>query len=347
MEKIRKPTDTRLTKVEDKVSSVWKWISFPFKLIWFPVRICNWLRKHRKSAILVGIFALGLVMMFGASFRLHGAELITVLAVAGILMAFAYVKMTIDLAVKRGIKDQESQDLGRKKGKLVEELARVKSELDEERRKKVKVLNIRPILEMGILEAECEVTKCFDRYFDKDGQEIIQDAEVPPEQEDWMPREKARRFLGAITSKFRAKYGIDFRKVLVKCENEAKTIFVTGADPRFLGTRGYPEMRWEVSIGLRLNWLGDWVADADTRELELKCREKYRVAVEKSLENGPQQLEWVKEPLRRSIRGLLKIIIAPPDYRVVMVNRTGEGFVPLFKYMRRLGLEGPDQLLLP
>lgn len=328
MEKISRTRDTWWKKVKRKVNSVWKWIRLPFS-------IGNWLRRHWKTAVLVGIFVIGLAMMFGGAFRLRGVELVTVLVVAGILMAFAYIKMTFDSAVERARKARESQDLANEKDELAKEL-------EWERSKRVKVLNIEPILEMGILEAECEVTKFFDRYFDKDDKEV---GESVLEQKGPGPRKLVKRFLGALTAKFKAMYGIDIQKVQVKCDHQAETFHVANAEPSFRGVRGYPQTGWEGSVGLHRSW-GSWVIDEASEKLESACREKYREAVEKSLKNGPEQLEWVKGPLRNTIKRLFQAI-APRGYRVDMVDYPREGFIPLSDYLRGFGLEGPDQLFLP
>ena len=342
MEKTSKPADTGWKKVKGKVINFVLWLpKLPFRIAGKLIR--KWLRKHWKTGIFIVLFAMGLGMMFVASFRLRGAELVTVLVVAGILMAFAYIKMVFDSAVGRRIKEKESQDLAREKDELVEEVARLKTELDDEHNKKVKVLNIQPILEMGILEAECEVTRFFDRYFDKDDKEI---GESALEQKGPEPRKPVKRFLGALTSKFKAKYGIDLRKVQIKRLEQAKTMYVAGAEPSFRGVQGFPVTDWKGSVGLHY-WWGSWSIDEDSQKLESECKEKYRVSMERSLENGPEQLEWVKEPLKKHVRLLLKMMIAPEGYNVELVENADEGFTPLFDYLRDLGLEGPDQLFLP
>ncbi len=338
MENTNKPTDTRLTKVKDAVSGVCKLISLPF-------RICNWLHKHWKSAILVGIFGIALSMMVGASFTLSGAQLVTVLLIGGILVLFTFVKMLYDFLKVEAKRTVEGESLRKEKIALADEVTRLKTELQYERSGGIKV-GIKPILEMGFLEAECEVTKFFDCYFDKDNKDNKNIEEGALEQRRPGPHKKpVKRFLGALTAKFKARYGIDIQKVQVKRDDQAKAMYVAGAEPSFLGVRGYPQMRWEGSVGLHY-WWGSWNIDEDSKKLDSDCREKYRVALEERLRNGPEQLNWVKEPLRKAIKRLLQII-APPDYRVEMVDHPREGFIPLSDYLGDLGLEGPDQLLLP
>lgn len=334
MEKKSTLTDT-LKKVKDKVSGLLKWVKW---LLGFP----NWLRKHWKGVVLVGVFATGLAMMFGASFRLRGTELIAVLAIGGMLIASAYVKMAFDSAVERARRAQESDDLRNENIEFLEESTRLKNELEEERGKRVKVLGIRLISEIGILEAECEVTKFFDCYFDKDDQEILEEIEAESEKKGAVQREKVKRFVGALTTKFKARYGIEMVKVQMKRVDEAKTIHVAGAEPSFLGVRRYPQMRWEGTVGLCRGWLDEWKTSVDSRKLESKCRERYREDLVKSLENGPEQLEWVKGPLRKNIEILLKEMIAPPGYSVKLVENADDSFIQLSEDMRKLRLEGPD-----
>ena len=347
MEKTSEPTDTWWKKVRHKLGSVWKFMSLPF-------RICNWLRKHWKSAIFVGIFGIALSMMIGASFTLSGAQLVTVLLIGSILVLFTFVKMLYDFLKVEAKRTVEGESLRKEKIALADKVARLKGELQMERSGGIKV-RIHPILQMVFLEAECEVTKFFSRYFDENdneiaGDELAEDELAEDELRDVGPdsqkKRPEKRFLGGLTAKFRAKYGVDFHKVYVKPDEQTRTLFVSGAEPSFIGVRGYPEMRWEGSVALTRGLWNKWVIDGSVSpKLELECREKYREALQKSLTNGPEQLEWVKEPLRRNIKRLLKIIAR--DYRVEMVDRPREGFIPLSEYLRRLGLEGPDQLFLP
>src|SRR3972149_10593703 len=79
-------SEERWKKIKDAVIDSLLWLpKLPFRIA--GKLIGNWLRKHWKSVILVVVFVVGLTMMVGASFRLEGAPLVTVLVVAGIFMA--------------------------------------------------------------------------------------------------------------------------------------------------------------------------------------------------------------------------------------------------------------------
>lgn len=308
----------------------------------------KWLREHRKSALLIAIFCISLVIIVGASFTLAGFQLVIVLLICGMLIIFTFIKMLYSFLKDMAKRDIETDNLNKEKNTLEGKINRLRKELQFERRGGIKV-KIRPILEMGFLEAECEVSKFFDIYLDENGNEIIE-AESEEEQEEELKIEEIQkdyRFLGGLIAKFRARYGIELQKVYVKRDDESQTLFISGAKPSFLGTRGYPQMMWEGSVCLKSGlFFSEWVTDKNSLKFERDCREKYSRDLQKSLKNGPEQLDWVKEPLQRNINRLFKIIAQ--GYKMVSVEKPTKDFVSISKYLGHLGLtNGTDRLLPP
>jgi len=297
----------------------------------------NWFRKHWKSILVIGVFCIALMMMVTGSFTLAGAQLVTVLLIGCILILATFIKVLYDF-LKEKIKGDLETDI------LKNEVARLKNTLQFERSGGIKV-RIRPILEMALLEAECVVTKFFNIDFDENKNEIIK-GELKEIGLESLEEQLMWRFLGGLTAKFRAKYGIDWKKVYVKRDEQLRTLFVAGAEATFLGIGEFPEMRWEGSVVLKPGFARDWVSSKDCLKLEAECKDRYMDALQKSLKNGPDQLNWVKGPLQRNIDRVLTILAQ--SYKVVRVERPAKGFIPLSQYLRSTGLSnGTDRLFLP
>jgi len=310
-------------------------------------RAWQWLSNSVRACVIVGIFAVGLIMMLVASLRMHGKELYVILSLGGLLIVSAFVTMVVyafrkkSLEVwqyERGRNEEEGRNLKQKVNELRIERERFKKELDDERSKRVQVLGVGIISDLAICQTECKITKCFDRYFDDKGCEVGQSSQSEVEDAS----KPARRFIGALTAKFVAKYGIDLKELKVKCDDSEKVVYFAGADPSFRGLQGFPQVEWECSIGLSKGTFSEWKIDQESLKLENRCKEEYHKEFVDSLQKGPEQPEWIRGPLRRSIRILLARFFAPSGYKVQFTEKVSHGFVPFHKY-----LTGPARPLLP
>jgi hypothetical protein len=316
----------------------------------------------------IGVFGIGLLMMLVGSYRLRGKELFTVLAIGGALLSFAFITMVVFAFHRRDIQVYESQherdmlqeqierlrrdrenmerDVNARKGdldRLTGNQKLLEKRLKEERDKRVKLLGIRMMLDLSFFEVEGEITKCFDRYFGVNGQEVTEKEKT------------AGRFVGALHTKFVAKYGVNLSKVQVKCLDSDKLIRFAGIEPSFLGFTRYPDSRWEHSVGLsRGSFLSgsflskcDWKTDENSEKLAHRLVKEYQIEMAENLKNGPQQPEWIKNALKRSIRLFLERFFAPPGYRVEFMESIDHGATPFPKYKDSLGLKDTSLRLLP
>ena len=190
---------------------------------------------------------------------------------------------------------------------------------------RVKVLNIRPILELGLLEANCQIHKCFDEYYDKDDQPIT----VIKDETTGLVNEKAmqaldtvkNRFMGTLRVNFVARYGIDMRKMKVKIDDDLRIVEVQRVEPKYLGCKGFPKTQWMYSIPLKKNWLGDWTSNSEAKAIEGMSKDRCRALTEKSLQSGPEELEWLKQPLLKTVHSFLLATVVPSGYSLKLVDR--------------------------
>jgi len=302
---------------------------------------------HRKLLGLVGVFLMGLVLICSAAFVLKGTPLIVAMTVGGVIILISWGRMTFNAAVKRSIRLQEAEKLKEENRQLLERESILKQQLEESRNRKLQVLNVQPILELGILEADCQITECFDLVFDKNG-EIITWNDVPdPDvkyKESWgdiILGAKKQRFIGTLIVKFTARYGVDMQNLKIRCDDDTKTVYVEGAEPSYLGSKGFPETCWKGCVNLREQWEGNWIADDEAVRIESPCKDMCRSIMEESLKNGPENLEWLKQPLQNTVKHLLQMMVALPGYSLVLVEKIEGDSMPFFEYTASLGLDKP------
>ena len=115
---------------------------------------------------------IGLSLIFTGTFMLKGWSLAICLSVGGVLVLASWVKIALVAYSQQVVKQHEAGRIFEENKKLQKRQAALESEMCNIKDGRVKVLNIRPILELGLLEANCQIHKCFDEYYDKDDQPI-------------------------------------------------------------------------------------------------------------------------------------------------------------------------------
>jgi len=189
---------------------------------------------------------------------------------------------------------------------------------------------------MGILEVDFELTKFFDQQYEKEGGKLKKFFTSPKKERGDF------RFIGGLIAKFRARYGIDLLLVKVLRDNEKRQFSVSGVDPVFRGTSDFPEIHWQGSIMLGYSLLDKtWLGSRDYSEKENQCKEEFRDILQRKLKTGPEELNFIKKPLKEYMRHLFEGIFAPKGYRVKLVDeKPGKDFILLTEYLSKQGLKG-------
>ena len=305
------------------------------------------LGKNRGLIILMLMFIIGLFLISSATFMITGIPLIVCLLVGSILILLSWGKMIFDRAVKQAISLNEAKKIIEENEKLRKIALKFKQQLQMAKSKKLQVLNVQPILELGLFEAECIIRECYDLVLDKNGEIILWNDVENPEVKykgsfgDWVWGDLRKRFIGTLTAKFTARYGINMQNLKVRLNDVDKTVLVDGAEPTYLGSKGFPETCWEGVVALRQQRDETWISDSEVEFIKSDCKDWCRSVMEESLKNGPEELEWLKSPLQDTVKHLLQMMIAPPGYEVVFAEQGNESFMPFFEYTAMLGLEKP------
>ena len=294
----------------------------------------------KKLILLVGLL-IGFALIFTATFSLSGVSLAVCLGLGGILVLGSWAKTALDAYGNKAVKLDYANKIFQENNQLKMKQAVLENEIRSVRDSKVKVLNIRPILELGLFEADCQIHKCFDEYYNKNDQPIqtIKDKSTGLVNETRMRKLDTvkKRFMGTLRVNFVARYGIDMQKMKVKIDDDLRVVEVQGVEPKYRGCKGFPKTQWMYSVSLRKNWMDDWVSDVEAKAIEGMSKDRCRALTEKSLQRGPEELEWLKQPLHNTIRSFLLATVVPSGYTLKLVDRL-EG-----KYVRLLECLGDER----
>ncbi len=308
------------------------------------VRVVQYVLSRWKPFLLIVALLIGFALVLLGSFNLQGPALISTLIFGGLLIGIAIIGMAISSIAKRAVENAEANRLRDKLEQAEKTCADLEQKLKESRQNPLKMLHIEPILDLGILEADFELTKFYD-------QKYIKDKETGSLKRIQSEQKGKFRFIGGLVAKFTARYGIDLRTVKVKKDDATKRFYVSGANPEFSGTRGFPDIYWKGAVMLGKEW-GAW-ATGDYVRWESDCKEEFRKDFQKNLQSGPEELNCFKAPLQEYVRRLIQGIFAPPGYVVELVNDdTAKDFSPLLEHLGKQevrtlengsGFDGPIQ----
>jgi len=284
----------------------------------------------------------GLLLVCLAAFHLSGMPLVIAMTIGGVLILVGWWKV----ALRNAIQLYEAEKLRKENRQLHEQELILKQQLEEARNRKLQVLNIQPILNFEVLEANCEVAKCFDIMIDKNGKIITEESNekeigyVRAFLEGFLGLRGNTRFIGTLVVNFTVTYGIRLQDLKIRRDDNSKTVYVEGAKPAYTGYTKFPKTNWQGCVVLSEKG-GEWVVDEEAMRLEAPCKDMCRDYIEESLQNGPEQLEWLKHPLLNTVKHLLQMMIVPPEYSLVFVDKMEEESMPFFEYAASLGLDKP------
>lgn len=307
----------------------------------------KWLWSNRKSVLLLfAAFIIGFSLIFIAAFNFSGVPLVFCLIVGGVLVLGSWIKAEFEAYVKRSIRLHEAEKLMEENRRLLERESILNQQLEEARNRKLQVLNVQPILNLGILEADCEIAKCFDFFIDKNGEIITDESSEEPAGFigsflEGVFGKGSTRFIGTRIVKFKANYGVKLQNVRVRRDDKNKAVYVEGVKPTYTGSTGFPQSHWEGCVVLSERGDDEWVMDDKALKLESPCKDMCSDYMEESLQNGPEQLEWLKQPLQDTVEHLLQMMIVPVGYSLHFVEKIEEKTVPFFEYAAELGLGKP------
>jgi len=160
------------------------------------------------------------------------------------------------------------------------------NEIRELKSSKLNVLDIKDILEIGLLEVNTKLTRVWNNQFEEDN--------------------KTLNFIGALDINLSVKIGLDLTKVKIE-ENDSE-IIISNTHPHIISF-GDLDYTWKISelLELKSPLLGSshWRKSNDLIEKCNTIKEVYQKEVHIQIKNGPEELNWIIKPLHEKIEKIL------------------------------------------
>lgn len=247
---------------------------------------------------------------FAGIFLIVGVLLIIneIFTVGLIIIGIGILIITIwELLLKEKVKQNEL--LNQKLLDKEEENKILKNKIEDYSKRKLNISEINMVLELGLFEVKTNFKRSINRKF--------------------KIKNKSVHFIGVIDVDFIAKYGVDFRKLKFRIDENEKEIFLSNANPQFLAFTKRT-CKWEIDEILEYNipflGVGHWKTNSNLDKLANKIKEDVRTQVELDSENGPVELKWITEPLRNHVEKALELIFGVQGYKIRFTELDGENY---------------------
>jgi len=200
----------------------------------------------------------------------------------------------------------------------------LKKDIDELSNRKLNITEIHDILDLGLIEVDTSFKRTVNRNFRADDRQV--------------------QFIGVLHVDFVAKYGVDFRKLKYKIDEERQEISIANANPQFLSF-SKRNCVWEIAEILEYNKpffrSKRWKTNPKLDKLANQIKEEIREKTERETENGPKELDWIIWPLRKHVETALELILGTKGYKIRLTELDGGDYKPLNTYTRETG--DPEQ----
>ena len=267
--------------------------------------------KRTKYYIIAAVvLALGIILLYNKFLALG----LIIFGIAALIVVFW------ELLLKE--KARQIERLNDKLLDIDEENKRLKNDLEDYSKRKLNISEITPILDLGLFEVKTNFKRTVNRKL--------------------KVNERSVQFIGVIDVDFTAKYGVNFKKLMFKIDEENKEIFISNADPEFLSFTNRSS-KWEIAEILQYNipflGAGHWRTNPRLENLANNIKEEIRIQVEKESENGPSELKWIVEPLRKHVEHALELFLGAQGYRVRITEQVGDDFKSIDEYKKENELD--------
>ncbi len=267
-------------------------------------------KKIRIYIIVVLLVAAGLFMLF------HKIIIAGIVVLGlGLLVVFFWEAFLKE-------KSRQFDQLNKKMLEIEEENKRLRLTVEDYATRKLNISEINSVLELGLFE----VTTNFRRSVN----------------EKFKIKDKNLLFLGVVNVDFVAKYGVDFRKLKFKVDEERQEIFLANANPEFLSFTKRT-CKWEIDEILEFNISflgpGHWRTNPKLDKVAHDIKEKVRLQVEQDTENGPEELRWIIEPLKNHVERALRLLLGVQGYQIIFTAVADENYISYDEYSGGKSLE--------
>jgi cell division protein FtsL len=260
-------------------------------------------KKIRFYLISVLLIVAGLVLLFNK-------VLVAGLAVIGVAVLLF---LLWELFLKE--KEKQIDALNHEIQRMKAENSTLKEDIAELSNRKLNISEINNILDLGLIEVDTSFKRTVNREM-KEGDKTI-------------------LFIGVLHVDFIAKYGVDFRKLMYKIDENRREICIANANPQFLSF-SKRNCVWEIAEILQYNqpFFGPkhWKTNTKLDKLANKIKEEIRMKTERETENGPGELDWIFRPLRKHVETAISLIVGIKGYKIRFTELDGDSYRPMTEF---------------
>lgn len=253
---------------------------------------------------LIAIIVIGTLLIFN-ELILYGLILI-----GSAFLIFSFWKIFLKK------KQEEIFDLNKQLSLEKEQKDSLLEENNELKNRKLNISEIKTILDLGLIEIDTNFTRTWNNSFKYSNRNV--------------------HFIGALQVNIIAKYGIDLKELKIKFDKGTNTVSVANINPKFLSFKDL-DYDWKISeiMEYKKVWVGTnhWRKSTELEGYAAQLKENLRKTIHQEVLNGPQELKWVLEPLRKQIENSLEILIGTvPDRKILIVDKFDESFLSIEEY---------------
>jgi hypothetical protein len=236
-------------------------------------------------------------------------------AAYGILLlgAAAFIYLLWETVIRA--RDEKIAELAGRLDTTSRQMSNLQAENNELRSRRLNISELRNILDLGLLQVNSSFTRTWNDKFDEGGRSL--------------------HFIGALQVRIVAKYGIDIHELRIKYDREKNEVLVANVKPKFLSFNDF-DYEWKIAevMEYKKPWVGSghWRKSPDLEGLAGNLKEELRVKTHQEVKQGPAEMEWVLEPLKKQITGTLEMLLGAPYRIVTIVEHADESFKKLEDY---------------
>lgn len=260
--------------------------------------------KNLKVYLILTVMVVVALLLILNKYAAYG---IMLLAVAGVV--YLLWEMVI-----RG-KEEKITELTERLGKTSQQITNLQAENNELRSRRLNISELRNILDLGLLQVNSSFTRTWNDKYEENGRSL--------------------HFIGALQVKIAAKYGIDIHELRIKYDKERNEVMVANVKPKFLSFNDF-DYEWKIAevMEYKKPWVGSghWRTSPELEVMAGNLKEELRVKTHREVRQGPAEMEWVLEPLKKQITGTLEMLLGAPYRIVTLVEHGDESFKKLEDY---------------
>ncbi len=212
-------------------------------------------------------------------------------------------------------KQEKITELAERLDKTSQKISNLQAENDELRSRRLNVTELRNILELGLMQVNTSFTRTWNDKFGEGTRSL--------------------HFIGALQAKIVAQYGIDIHELRIKYDREKNEVLVANVKPKLLS---FNDFEYEWKIAEVMEYIKPWVGTSHWRkspELDVMAgnlKEELRLKTHQEVKQGPVELEWVLDPVKKQITGTLELLLGSPYRIVTIVDHADDSFKKLEDY---------------